>query len=143
VAAVPAPVPTRRQARILLLSLAGFWLLAAASNVDEGPGSPPGGRLGSPISLILFALTIGAGFAFFYTLFAVWQPVTDEPPLVMMFWADRDSARDGWRALSSLVRPSWVSPALHATGWGVRACLLALSTTLLCLAASSLSPWGY
>jgi hypothetical protein len=138
----PDPLPSRRQARTLVLSLSFFWLAAAGLSLDDGTGASDRG-LGSSLANVLFVLAAAAIGLFNYTLFRVWEPVTDESPWTMMFSPSIEIAREALRATSALFRPSWFRPALAATEWRLSVCLTALVGSLAVAIGSSLWLWRY
>jgi hypothetical protein len=124
------------------VSLSCFWLAAAGLNLDDGTGASDRG-LGSSLATVLFVFLAVAIGLFNYTLFRVWEPVTDESPWAMMFSPSLEISREAWRVTSALFRPSWFRPALGATEWGLRICLTALMGSLAVLIGSSVWLWRY
>jgi hypothetical protein len=138
----PDLLPSRRQARTLVVSLSCFWLAAAGLNLDDGSGASDSG-LGSSLATVLFVFLAAAIGLFNYTLFRVWEPETNESPWTMMFSPSLEIAREARRVTLALFRPSWFRSALGATEWGLRVCLMALMGSLAVTIGSGVWLWRY
>lgn len=116
------PVPTRRQARTLVLSTGVFWFLFAVSALAAAHHLELG--------VFAFPPMMVAGTTLYLTLFEVWRPVSGVPGWQLMFTYSRAGSRTKVRAMMCLVRPSWLRIALRATGWPVAMVTLALAALL-------------
>jgi hypothetical protein len=108
-----APLPDRRQARRLVVRLALFWALWAVMVAFLLAPQP------SPIAIAAGFACGGSGFAFYYTLYDVWSERTGASALQMLIFPGFRASLVAWRAMFTLLRPSWIRATLRATEWPV------------------------
>lgn len=120
------PLPDRRQARHLVLSLAifwGFWGVAVGIFFDA---TPP-----NPVGAVFLLAGMASCWYFYYTLYSVWSRTADMSPLRMLLLPSFRGSLTATRAMFNLFRPSWVRSALNATGWSARLVGSGLASLLL------------
>jgi hypothetical protein len=107
-----APLPNRRQARRLVVSLAVFWGVWAVGAVLLLTRAPAA-------SGVVVVPALAAGFLFYYTLYEVWSERTGRSALRMMVFPGLRASLVAYQAMFTMLRPSWFIPAMRATGWRV------------------------
>jgi hypothetical protein len=113
------PIPDRRLARRLVTALGAFWSLWAVGVTTFVTGP-------SAVGVIAVVLGIAAGWTFYLTYFAIWEPVTGVSGQRLFFDPSFARARLKGRVMFGLLRIGWWRSTLRATGWP-----LALVTWLL------------
>src|SRR6266700_7453412 len=131
-------LPNRKQARILVASLAIFWgswgiAFASFSSV------PAVGAAAAIVGLVF-------GYRFWLTLYRIWDPESKEPSWRMILWPRFRLHRTHLaRHLFDLLSPSWIKHTLRETGGNPRVAgfgLLALLAAdfVVCAPVSSALP---
>lgn len=90
-------------ARILVLSLGSFWVLAGTSAF----------AIESSLALPIFVAAFASGMLFYATLFRVW----DRPMIVWPGPGYFERSRQGFPVMLSLFRPKFIGRVFRATGW--------------------------